>query len=138
MSHSPSKSRLLMVVLSLAVFGVLGCEDEKGLKITGYSPKTGPYTGGDPVVFKGNGFTDEGARGVEVWFGEKRGKNVKFRGDDEMVVFSPGGAVGEVVDITIKFSDARTRKFEKAYTYVDPAAGFGVGELTEKQKKEGQ
>jgi hypothetical protein len=123
------------LVLSLAALALLalagGCEKEKGLRITGYEPKNGPYTGGDAVVFKGGGFTADGIKGVEIWFGEKRGKNVRFRGDDAMIVDTPGGAVGEVVDITIRFDEGRTKKLTKAYTYIDPSAGFGVGELTE-------
>ena len=113
-----------------------GCEKEKGLRITGFSPKAGPYTGGDAVVFEGGGFQADGAKGVEIWFGGKRGKNVRFRGDEQMVVDAPGGSVGEVVDITVRFDGARTKKFPKAYTYIDPAAGFDVGTLTDDGDKE--
>ena len=123
---------LLLTALSLLALAS-GCEKEKGLRITGFSPKEGPYTGGDAVVFEGGGFQDDGVQGVEIWFGDKLGKNVRFRGDSEMVVSTPGGTVGEVVDITIRFDGARGKKFAKAYTYIDPAQGFGVGELTDKK-----
>lgn len=124
---------LLLAALSMLALAS-GCEKEKGLRITGFSPKEGPYTGGDAVVFKGGGFTADGQRGVEIWFGDKRGKNVRFRGDDQMIVDAPGGAVGEVVDIVIRFDGARTKKLTKAYTYIDPAAGFNVDTLTNKNK----
>ena len=132
-----TKARLWLIIASFAML-LLGaaCEEKKGLRITGFEPKNGPYTGGDPVVFKGSGFTADGVRGVEIWFGDRRGKNVRFRGDSEMIVDTPGGAVGEVVDITVRFDSGRTKKYSKAYSYIDPAAGFGVGELTEKQKED--
>lgn len=136
---SKAKSTTARLALILAALSMLalasGCEKEKGLRITGFSPKQGPYTGGDAVVFSGSGFQADGVKGVEIWFGGKRGKNVRFRGDDEMVVDAPGGAVGEVVDITIRFDGARTKKLTKAYTYIDPAAGFGVGDLTGDDKE---
>ena len=132
----PKIARLAIVIAALAALAMsAGCEKKKGLRITGFEPKNGPYTGGDPVVFKGGGFTADGVRGVEIWFGDKRGKNVRFRGDEAMIVDAPGGAVGEVVDITIRFDSGRTKKYAKAYSYIDPAAGFGVGELTEDEKK---
>jgi len=124
---------LLVALFALLALGV-GCEEKKGLRITGFEPKQGPYTGGDPVVFEGGGFTSGGAQGAEVWFGDRKGKNVRFRGNSAMVVDAPGGAVGQVVDITIRFDDGRTKKYAKAYTYIDPAAGFGVGELTDKDE----
>lgn len=130
-----SKARFALILAALSMLALAGaCDKEKGLRITGFEPKTGPYTGGDPVVFKGGGFTADGIRGVEIWFGDKKGKNVRFRGDEEMIVDTPGGAVGEVVDITVRFDGARGKKFAKGYTYIDPAAGFGVGELVEEEE----
>lgn len=126
--------RVSLVVATLAVLA--GCEEKKGLAITGFEPKAGPYTGNDPVVFTGHGFTNEGIQGAEVWFGDKQGRNVRFRGDTEMLVDAPGGEIGEVVDIVIRFDSAKTKKFANAYTYVDPQAGFGVEELTDTQKTE--
>jgi hypothetical protein len=132
-----SKARFALILTALSMLALAGaCDKEKGLRITGFEPKTGPYTGGDAVVFSGGGFTADGVRGVEIWFGDKKGKNVRFRGDDQMIVDTPGGAVGEVVDIAIRFDGARGKTFAKAYTYIDPAAGFGVGELTDKDKAE--
>jgi hypothetical protein len=125
----------LIFVAGLFVLGLTGCEQPKGLLINGFEPKTGPYMGGDPVVFSGHGFTQDGPVGATVWFGGREGRNVRFRGDTELVVDTPGGEIGEAVDIIIKFDDGRSKKFDKAYTYVDPQAGFGVGELTDKSKE---
>lgn len=121
-----------MLAVALAAFA-LGCEEKKGLQITGIEPKTGPYMGGDPVTISGHGFSSEGAKGVEVWFGDKKGRNIRFRGDTKLVVDAPGGEVGEVVNVVVVFDDARTKTLNNAYTYVDPGQGFGVDELTDKQ-----
>jgi hypothetical protein len=132
MSTSITRAAAALAVLGLLAFAG-ACDKEKGLRITGYEPKSGPYTGGDAVVFKGGGFTDEGVQGAEVWFGDKKAKNVRFRGDSEMIVDTPPGDVGQVVDITIRFDAARTKKLPNAYSYIDPSQGFGVGELVEKE-----
>jgi len=124
----------ILAVLALITLGTACDKEHKGLRITGFEPKTGPYTGGDAVVFTGSGFTADGVQGVEIWFGHKQGRNVRFRGDTKMIVDAPGGAVGDVVDIKVKFDNGRSRSFPKAYTYIDPAAGFGVDQLTDKDK----
>lgn len=128
--------RTIAAAVGLLAAVIVGCgEKAEGLRITGYEPKTGPYSGGDPVVFHGSGFTSPKVGGAEVWFGTKRATNLRYRGDTEMVVDAPAGAVGEVVDIVVRFDNGQQRKFPKGYTYIDPAAGFGVDQLVEKKDK---
>jgi hypothetical protein len=130
----PRTKQFTMILIAMTLAVLAACDKPSGLRITDYEPKAGPYMGGDPVVFKGSGFSAQGAVGAQIWFGDKPGRNVRFRGDTEMVVDSPGGQVGEVVDITIMFDDSRKKKLPQAYTYIDPQAGFGVGELTDSDK----
>ena len=130
-----SKQLGMLLLGAVLTLSLVACgEQEKGLRITGLEPKAGPHTGGDTVTIYGSGFTSDGAKGVEVWFGKKRGRNIRFRGDTKLVVEAPGGSIGEVVDVIIVFDDARQKPIKDAYTYIDPGQGFTVDELTDKQE----
>lgn len=126
-----------IAALCLLAFGACS-EEKKGLRITGLSPKTGPYTGGSRVTIEGSGFASGGATGVKVYFGDRLGRQVVFEGDNTLYVEPPPGAIGETVDVVMIFDDGRKFTYPKAYTYVDLTEGFSVDELTEgKKKKEG-
>lgn len=126
------------VIFLLVFFSVAfssGCSKEKGLKVTGFSPKQGSADGGGTVTIHGNGFTQSGAMGVEVYFGDKKARFLNFDGDTEMLVAAPPGTKDETVDIEVFFGDTRGRKFPGAYTYVDLSKGFGVDALAPSDKK---
>lgn len=126
------RSRILGLALALAlVGGVAGCEEERGLEITNIEPKTGPHTGGSSVTIMGHGFQEGGAKGVKVYFGDRPAQVMHIEGNDKLIVVPPPAEVGDVVDVTILFDDARQHVYEKAYTYVDMTQGFGVDALTE-------
>ena len=120
---------------SLAL-GLAACEDEKGLTITKIDPKTGPHTGGSSVTIFGTWFQSEGAKGVKVYFGDKKARVLSFHGDTKLMVEPPSGDLNQTVDVTLIFDDARQMVYPQAYTYVDPGKGFTVDALTEKKKKD--
>jgi hypothetical protein len=131
------KAAVLLAGIGLLALAATGCSKDEGLKIKRISPKSGPAAGGDPVTIYGSGFQKGGTLDVRVFFGKKRATVVGFNGDSELVVRPPGGKIGSVVDITVQFGDSRYKEIKKAYTYIDPRAGFGVDTLTGGKKKPG-
>lgn len=129
MISKTSKRIVLLAALVFLSVGSLGCDNEKGLKIKGISPKTGPADGGGSVTILGNGFKEGGALGVQVYFGDKKARFLRFDGDEKMLVVPPPGEVGLQVDVQVVFGDGREHKFPAAYTYIDPKEGFGVDAL---------
>lgn len=128
----------LAAIAALCLLVFVACsEEKKGLRITGLSPKTGPYTGGSRVTIEGTGFASGGATGVKIYFGEKLGRQVVFEGDTKLYVEPPPGTAGETVDVIMIFDDGRKFTYPNAYSYADLTEGFSVDELTDKKKKEG-
>lgn len=123
--------RALFLLSALCLVSAAGCGEDEALKITSVEPEVGTYEGGDVVTIHGSGFQAGGAKGVKVYFGGRSAKILRFEGNDELKVESPAGTKGEVVDILVVFDDARRHTYPKAFTYTDPAAGFGVEALTE-------
>jgi len=132
----PARCLAAGAALLLLSIGMTGCSKDEGLKIKGISPKEGPYEGGDPVTIYGSGFQEGGAKSVDVYFGTRKARVRGFEGSTKLLVETPGGKVGESVDVTIIFGDARRLKYENAYKYIDATAGFGVHEMTEGEKVE--
>ena len=123
--------RTILITLLLAS----GCGDESGLKVTGVSPKEGPYQGGDPVTITGNGF--EKTRPSTIYFNDRPGRIISVE-DQAIRVEPPGGNVNEKVTIKIAFDDARRKELKDIYTYIEPGKGFDVEGLTsgDKDKKD--
>lgn len=122
--------------LCLVLLFAAGCKKDKGLRIEKIEPDHGPAHGSSQITIHGSGFQSEGALGVKVYFGDKQGRNAHFQGDEKLIVDPPAGKKGDTVDLRIMFDDGRSKVIEAAYTYTDPAEGFGVDELTEGGKKE--
>lgn len=135
MISKTSKRIVLLAALVFLSVGSLGCDGEKGLKIKGITPKTGPADGAGSVTILGNGFKEGGALGVQVYFGDKKARFLRFDGDDKMSVIPPPGEVGQSVDVQVVFGDGREHKFPGAYTYIDPKEGFGVDALAPGEDK---
>ena len=123
-----SKRIIILATLVLFAMAGSGCDKEKGLKIKAISPKTGPADGGGSVTIHGNGFQEAGV-GVDVYFGDRKARFLRYEGDDKMLVVPPPGEVGQAVDVQVLFNDGRGHKFPAAYTYIDPKEGFGVDAL---------
>lgn len=120
---------ILLCAVALFALAAAGCEKEKGLKIKAVSPASGPADGGGAVTIHGNGFTQGGAQGVKVMFGDRPARFLRFEGDTKMLVAPPPGEIGQTVDIQVLFGDAREHTFPAAYSYIDPKAGFDVNAL---------
>ncbi|MCP4444105.1 MAG: hypothetical protein GY811_02005 [Myxococcales bacterium] len=135
MVTSISKRALLLAALFTLALGGGACSEEKGLKIKSISPKTGPANGAGNITIHGNGFKKGGAVGVEVYFGDRKARFLRFEGDAKMVVVPPPGEVGQTVDVQVIFGDGREHKFAEAYSYIDPKAGFNVNALAPGDEK---
>lgn len=98
-----------------------------GLELARIVPDHGPFTGGNQVVLRGNGFTEES----QVVFGEHMVQPADHRLIDprRLMVVVPAGAPG-TVDVSITVGD-ETVTLENAYTYdalhVEPSSGSVSG-----------
>ena len=119
------------IAVLLAVTGLGGCKKEPGRRITGWEPKTGPYTGGGTVTFTGSGLS---GTQPDVYFGNRKANVMAVIGDDTIKVETPAGEVGKKVDILLTFEDGSNLTIDKAYSYEDVNKGFGVDALVEGKK----
>lgn len=119
----------LYLALFLMFAALSGCSEDKGLRITSISPKTGPHNGGGTVTIHGNGFKEASSLGVKIYFNKREAKFLRFDGDTKMMIQPPSGTLGEKVNILITFGDGREHTFPEAFTYVDPKAGFDLEAL---------
>lgn len=121
----------LAFITGLALAGLSGCKsEEKGRKVKSFDPKTGVAGGGDAVVIKGHGFRTEGVPGVKIYFGDKEGKNVRFRGDDTIVVDTPPGEAGTEVPVVLVFDDSGNIQLPVNFTYTQNPDALNVDALT--------
>jgi hypothetical protein len=109
-----------------------GFDDGGGIGMTGLSlsrvvPDHGPFTGGNQVVLRGNGFDDES----QVTFGGRDVQPANHRLIDarRLAVVVPAGEVGPV-DVTVTV-DGETVELADGYTYdaiyVEPSSGAVSG-----------
>ena len=141
--------RVGVAVFISFVFAVaaVACKGDGKRKIERISPKSGTYRGGDPITVHGAGFSSGAGRQVEVFFifpkkpGEAEPKREqatvqRIIGDNQIVLSTPPGNVGDEVDALFVFADGKELPYAKAYKYTDPAAGYGLDEMvTGKDKK---
>ena len=136
---------ILAFALLFGLAGTLtGCEEDTKFKVTGIEPNQGPFEGGTRVKIKGNRFTKDGALKAIVYFGKGGVEHMKsaqvlgFQGDNTLLVKTPGGEIGEKVDVLIIFEGGKTGTAEitlkDAYTYVDTKKA-DVGDLDIKDEK---
>jgi hypothetical protein len=116
-----NRNRLAPAVAILAVLLalVVGCQEDKKLKVTGIEPASGAFEGGTRVIIKGNRFTKDGMRKASVFFGDRKGDVLSFRGDGELIVKTPGGAPNEKVDVLIIFEPGGEITLKQAFTYIE-------------------
>jgi hypothetical protein len=131
----------LLAVLFGLMFGACGDDDPK-LKITdiyvpGRSEATGDTEGGTYVIIKGNRFIKDGPRNAKVYFGSRQGTIVRFQSDSELIVQSPPGKDGEIVDVLVILDPGGQLKIDKAFKFVEKGGGGAtVNDLdTSKPKK---
>ena len=117
-----------LLAISLLI-ALVGCSEDTKFKVTGIEPNQGPFEGGTRVKIKGNRFTKDGALKATVYFGKGGVEHMKsadvlgFQGDDTLLVKTPGGEIGEKVDVLIIFEGGKKGTAEitlkDAYMYVD-------------------
>src|ERR1051326_3704486 len=95
------------------VLALVGCKEDTKLRVNGVEPETGDAEGGSYVRIFGNRFIADGARNAKVYFGSHLGTVVRFASDSELIVQSPGGKPGDIVDITVQFEPGGEIKIQK-------------------------
>jgi hypothetical protein len=132
---------LLFVCLGLAT---AACgETDRTLKVTGLEPERGDVNGDTHVIIKGNRFVADGPRKADVYFGTqqtgfRKGTVVRFASDKQLIVRTPGGKDGEVVDVLVMFEPGGQLRIPNAFTYIEKGSGASVNDLdtsTEKRPK---
>lgn len=134
--------RSLLCLLGCLGLAAAACgETDRTLKVTGLEPVRGDAAGDTPVLIKGNGFTVS-PRKVDVYFGKPqayhKGTVVRFENDKQMLVRSPGGNVGETVDVLLVFEPGGQLVIPNAFTFIDKSgAGPSINDLdTNKDKRD--
>ncbi len=134
MTHRTRASALaLATLLLLALVAAGGCGEDKKLKVTGLDPVSGDFSGGERITIKGNRFTKDGIRTAKVFFGDAKAQVMGFKGDNELIVMSPPGEIGQKVDILIVFEPGGEITLKEAFTFVQKSAA-GVEDLSTKTK----
>jgi hypothetical protein len=123
------------------LFGLVGaaCGGESTkLMVTGIDPDRGDTNGETYVRIKGNRFTADGPRSVNVYFAGRQANVIRFESDTELVVQPPGGKVDEVVDVLIVFDPGGRLTIPHGYRYFERGeAGMSVDDLnTNKASKD--
>jgi hypothetical protein len=97
------------------------------LTLTGVQPASGPFAGGNQVVVRGSGFTDQAL----VFFGGSmvQPAATQLRDRNSLIVIVPAGRVGPA-DVTVQVGDQEVTE-EDAYTYapllLEPVSGSVAG-----------
>jgi len=89
------------------------------LRVDGIEPERGDINGDTYVIIKGNRFVADGPRLAKVYFGSRQGTVVRFANDRQLIVRTPGGRPGEVVDVLVIFEPGGTLKLPRAFTFVE-------------------
>ncbi len=118
------------LVLSIGLAAsACGGENTK-LMVTGIEPDRGNTNGETYVRIKGNRFTADGPRNVQVFFGGQHGEVIRFESDTELVVRPPGGKPNDVVDVLIIFDPGGRKTIPHGYSYYEGnQAGPSIDDL---------
>ena len=104
------------IAIALTLLGLSACSNE--LKVSEVDPPQGPYTGGEEVIIKGNGF-QPGRGGVVVKFGRKDAQAVAVESGDKIKVQTPAGDKNTTVDISVVFDDGKAFMLKNGFRYLD-------------------
>ena len=128
-------SRPLLSLLGCLALAAAACgETDRTLKVTGLEPDRGDVNGDQYVIIKGNRFVADGPRKADVYFGTqqtgyRKGTVVRFASDKQLIVRTPGGKPGEVVDVLVMFEPGGQLRIPNAFTYVAKGAGASINDL---------
>jgi hypothetical protein len=70
------------------------------------------------VLICGRKLISDGPRNTMVCFGTAAGRVVRFASDEELIVQSPGGTAGEVVDVRLIFNPDGSLVLRSAFRFV--------------------
>jgi hypothetical protein len=105
-------------------------EEQSGartLRVDGVEPDRGDINGDTYVMIKGNRFVADGPRKADVYFGKpssyRKGTVVRIASDKQLIVRTPGGKPGEVVDVLVVFEPGGQLLIPNAFTYVEKTSG---------------
>ena len=125
----------LVLIVGLAA-SACGGENTK-LMVTGIEPDRGDTNGETYVRIKGNRFTADGPRNVQVFFGGQHGEVIRFESDTELVVRPPGGKPNDVVDVLIIFDPGGRKTIPHGYSYFERnSAGPSIDDLNTNKGKD--
>jgi hypothetical protein len=133
--------RSLLLLVCLGLVGAACGEKDRTLKVTGLEPDRGDINGDTYVIIKGNRFVEDGPRRADVYFGTqqtgyRKGTVVRFGNDRQLIVRTPGGKPGEVVDVLVMFEPGGQLRIPNAFTYVEKGSGPSMDDLdTNKNKR---
>ena len=132
-------SRPLLSLLGCLALAAAACgETDRTLKVTGLEPDRGDVNGDQYVIIKGNRFVADGPRKADVYFGKpssyRKGTVVRFASDKQLIVRTPGGKPGEVVDVLVMFEPGGQLRIPAAFTYIEKGSGPSVNDLVDKDK----
>lgn len=132
--------RWLLILTLVCSWATTGCSEDPKLKVTNIEPDKGDASGGEYIRIHGNRFlTDQNGNpapaNAKIYFGSRQGTIVRFAGDDEIIAQTPGGKVGDTVDILITFEGRGEIKIPKAYSYIEKNKGPTVDDLKIKSGK---
>jgi hypothetical protein len=92
-------------------------EPDSPLAITAIEPAIGDPEGGTFARVIGRDYIAEGPRRATIYFGTRKGDIVRFASNTEIIVQSPAGTEGEVVDVRMIFEPGGERVLRGAFTY---------------------
>jgi hypothetical protein len=136
--------RPLLLLLGCLGLAAAACgETDRTLKVTGLEPEHGDVNGDTHVIIKGNRFVADGPRKADVYFGTqqtgfRKGTVVRFASDKQLIVRTPGGKQGEVVDVLVMFEPGGQLRIPSAFTYIEKGGSPSMNDLdTNKDKRPG-
>ena len=125
----------LVLIVGLSA-SACGGENTK-LMVTGIEPDRGDTNGETYVRIKGNRFTADGPRNVQVFFGGQHGEVIRFESDTELVVRPSGGKPNDVVDVQIIFDPGGRKTIPHGYSYYERnQAGPSIDDLNINKAKD--
>jgi hypothetical protein len=89
------------------------------LRVDRIEPDRGDVNGDTYVLIKGRRFLADGPRMVKVYFGDQQGVLVRVASDRQLIVRTPSGKPGEIVDVRIVFEPGGELVLPRAFTFIE-------------------
>ena len=96
------------------------------LSISDISPRMGSPAGGAEVTISGTGFSEVGTQSFRVLFGDGEAEVVRLASSREVIIRTPTGNPGVIVDITIENADDQTETLRPGFEYTETLAARDI------------